>query len=302
MKKIAIKKIKIDKALVKKTVVDLLFLILASSIGAFSLTAVMLPNGLTCGGVSGIVRFIQHFIPIDFSILFYGGSIIILIIVTILLGLKEARKIVLMSILYPAVLVVFENIDYSLLEEKDVILAAIFCGVFFGVSSGIVFWRGYSFCGTDAIAKVLRKKLFPNTALSQILLVIDATIIICSAFIFGRNIALYALVTQAIFTKTVDFILYGFETKIVQLEIITRFTDEVTSYIINDIERGVSEVVITGGYTKTERKKLITLCSPRESILIKKFIARLDKNAFVTVVQVNTVWGNGEGFSDIGEN
>jgi len=289
----------INKEKIKKFTVDFIFLFLACSVGAFSLTAVMVPNGLTSGGLTGIVRIVQKFIPIDFSILYYGGSIILLVFVTLMMGLKEGRKILMLSVLYPAVLLLFEKFNFSLLEEKDVILAAIFCGVFMGVCSGIVFWRGYSFCGTDAIAKVLKKKLFHNTPLSQILLVIDATIIIGSAFIFGRNIALYALVTQVIFTKTVDFILYGLETKIVQLEIITRYPEEVTAYVMHEISRGVSEIAVLGAYTKTEHRKLVTLCSPRESILIKKFIAGLDKKAFVTVIPVGTVWGNGEGFRDI---
>ena len=292
-------KAKINKAAVKKMSTDMVFLIVASAIGSFSLTSVMVPNGLTCGGLSGIIRIIQYFFPFNFAILYYGGAIIIFLAATLFLGVKESRKILMLTILYPAILVLFEHLDFNLLEEKDVILAAIFCGVFFGVCSGLIFWRGYAFCGTDAIAKIIRKKFFPNVPLSQILLVLDATIIIFSAFIYGRNIALYALVTQVIFTKTVDFILYGFETKIVQLEIITKYTDEVSNYIMHDIGRGVSVITITGAYTKTEYKKLITLCSPRESMLIKKYVAGLDKRAFVTVLQVGTVWGQGEGFNDI---
>jgi len=232
--------------------------------------------------------------------MFYAGSFAIFGAVIIFLGFKEARKILTLTILYPAVLVVFEQLNFNLLEEKDVILAAIFCGVFFGICSGLIFWRGYAFCGTDAIAKILKKKLFPTVPLSQILLFLDAAIIICSAFIFGRNIALYALITQVIFTKTVDTILYGFETKIVQLEIITKYTNQVSDYIMNDICRGVSEITVVGAYTKTEHVKLVTLCSPRESMLIKKYVAGLDKKAFVTVIPVGTVWGHGEGFSDIG--
>ena len=291
----------INRKALKKFGVDLFFLIIACSAGAFSLTAVMIPNGLTSGGLTGVVRIIQNFVHVDFSILYYGGAFIILIVVSAMMGIKEGRKVLLLSILYPTVIFVFERFDFNLLEEKDTILAAIFCGVFFGTCSGLVFWRGYAFCGTDAVAKIIKKKLLPTVALSQILLVIDASIIIFSALIYGRNIALYALVTQVILTKTVDFVLYGFETKIVQLEIITQNTDALTEFIMKEIERGVTEVEITGAYTKSKRTKLITLCSPRESILIKKHIAETDKKAFVTVVRVDTVWGRGEGFSDINE-
>ena len=294
---------KINKETAKAFGTDFIFLFLACAIGAFSVTAVLIPNGLTSGGLTGIVRIVQKFLPftIDFSILFYGGSIMLLIFVAMTIGIKEARKILLMSILYPTVLFLFERLHFNLLEEQDVILAAIFCGVFGGACSGIVLWRGYAFCGTDAVAKVVKKKWLPNVSISQILLLIDASIIIGSAFIFGRNIALYALVTQVIIVKTIDFILYGFETKIVQLEIITNKPEEVADYIMNEIDRGVSESIITGAYTKKERKKLITLCSPRESVLIKKFIAQTDKKAFVAVIHVTSVWGYGEGFSDIDE-
>jgi uncharacterized membrane-anchored protein YitT (DUF2179 family) len=139
----------------------------------------------------------------------------------------------------------------------------------------------------------------PHVGLSQILMVIDAIVIIGSGFLFGRNIALYALVTQVIFSKTVDFVMYGFDTKAVQLEIITSKHDEVANYILNDINRGVTNVTVTGEYTKKSREKIVTICSPRESMLIKKFVAKKDNDAFVTVIHVDTVWGNGEGFSDI---
>lgn len=287
------------KEKVKGFFIDFAFLLLACGIGSFSLTAVLLPNGLTSGGLTGIVRMVQTVVPIDFSILYYGGSVIIFIIVIIFLGLREAKKILLLTVMYPAVLVIFEHLPFELLEEKDVILAAIFCGVFGGLCSGIVFWRGYAFCGSDAIAKVIRKKLLPSVPLSKIMLAVDGTIIICSAFMFGRNIALYALVTQVISSKMIDVVIFGFETKIVQLEIISNCADEIAEYIIKDIRRGVTEINVVGEYTKQTHRKLVCLCSPRESVLIRRFIAERDKRALVTVIHVDTVWGSGEGFHDI---
>ena len=296
-------KSKINKEAIKNFCIDFMFLTLACAIGAFSLAAVLIPNGLTSGGLTGMIRIIQNLLPFptSFSLLFYIGTACILIFVAVTIGLKEVKKILLLSVMFPSILLVFEWLNFNLLEQHDILLAAVFVGVLSGICSGIVFWRGYAFGGTDAIAKVIKKKWLPHIGISQILLVVDAVIIIGSAFIFGRNIALYALITQVIFAKTIDFVLYGFESKIVQLEIITNTPDEVTDYIINDIGRGVSESVITGAYTRKERKKLISLCSPRESVLIKRFIAKTDRSAFVAVIQVNSVWGHGEGFSDIDE-
>ena len=286
---------------VKRTIADMIFLILGCAIGAFSTTAVMIPNGLTCGGLTGIVRIVQNYISIDFSVLYYALAIVIWIVVILTLGFREGKKVLLVTLLYPAVLFVFEKLDFQLLEEKDLLLAAIFCGIFAGACNGFVFWRGYSSCGTESIAKIVKKKWMPQVDISRILLVLDCGIIVISAFIFGRNIALYALVTQIIASKVVDFIMYGFETKIVQMQIITAKGKEVADYVMHEIRRGVSSYDIVGEYTGKHRKQLIILCSPRESMVIKKFLLETDPQAFVTILQVNTVWGEGKGFTDMGE-
>ena len=286
---------------VKRTIADMIFLILGCAIGAFSTTAVMIPNGLTCGGLTGIVRIVQNYISIDFSVLYYALAIVNWIVVILTLGFREGKKVLLVTLLYPAVLFVFEKLDFQLLEEKDLLLAAIFCGIFAGACNGFVFWRGYSFCGTESIAKIVKKKWMPQVDISRILLVLDCGIIVISAFIFGRNIALYALVTQIIASKVVDFIMYGFETKIVQMQIITAKGKEVADYVMHEIRRGVSSYDIVGEYTGKHRKQLIILCSPRESMVIKKFLLETDPQAFVTILQVNTVWGEGKGFTDMGE-
>lgn len=285
----------------REHLIDYIFLIIACVIGAFATTAVMIPNGLTSGGLTGIVRIIQYYMDVDFSLTYYAGAFLILIIVGFAIGFKEAKKVLVVTVLYPAILFVMEQFNFQLLEEKDVILAAIFCGVFSGVCNGIVFWRGYSFCGTESIAKILKKKIMPQVDISKILLVLDAVIIVISAFIYGRNIALYALVTQFIASKMVDFIMYGFETKIVQVNINTSNPDEIIHYVMNDLNRGVTSRKIVGEFTGQEKKELVILCSPRESMLLRRFLAEIDPTAFVTVVHVDAVWGSGKGFSEIDE-
>lgn len=287
------------KETMRQRIVDYFFLILACAIGAFATTAVMIPNGLTIGGLTGIVRIMQYYVNLDFSLMYYAGAFVILIIVIATIGLKEAKKVLVVTIMYPAILFVLELFDFKLLEEKDVILAAIFCGVFSGVCNGIVFWRGYAFCGTESIAKIIKKKFMPQVDISKILLALDACIIIISAFIYGRNIALYALVTQFIASKMVDFIMYGFETKIVQVDIITSKAEETIEFVMQSLDRGVSSRKMVGEFTGVEKKELVVLCSPRESMLLKKFLAQTDPAAFVTVLHVDTVWGSGKGFTSI---
>ena len=82
----------IKKKKLKTLVVDFIVLILACSAGAFATTAVMIPNGLTSGGITGVVRIIQSFVNINFSIVYYMIAAIVFVLVTVLLGFKEAKK------------------------------------------------------------------------------------------------------------------------------------------------------------------------------------------------------------------
>lgn len=290
---------KIDKHKVKDFSIDFFVLLAACCISSFSVVSVMIPNGLTSGGLTGIVRIVQNFVPVDFSILYYCGVAIILLLVLVFLGWKEVKKMLLLSIMYPTVLMIFEHIPFQLLEEKDIILAAVFCGVFSGTYVGLVFWRGYASAGSEAIAKIFKKKLFPTMSMSKMLLVVDAIIIVTSAFVYGRNIAMYALITQVIVTKMAETVMYGFASKVVQLKIITHKADGIIQYVLEDLERGVSSIDITGEYTQKPFKQLTVFCSLRESHLIKKKIAAIDPKAFVTVTKVEAVWGHGKGFDDL---
>ena len=68
---------------------------------------------------------------------------------------------------------------------------------------------------------------------------------------------------------------------------------------MKDLNRGVSSRKTVGEFTGQEKKELVILCSPRESMVLKKFLATADPSAFVTVLHVDTVWGNGKGFTEI---
>ncbi len=287
----------LSKKRIKTFAIDMVYLLIACAMYSFAVDCVLVPNGLTTGGVTGILRMLQTFIPLDFSLMYYIASALIILLVLIFLGKKEAQKIILMAILFPASLLIFEHINFDLLSGDDKLLASIFCGIFMGACVGIIAWRGYSFCGSDAIAKIIKKKLFPDVTLSKCLLAIDTAVIIASIFFFDRNIALYAVVSQIIISRTMDLVIFGVETKLVKMDIISKIPDEVGEYVMREIGRGVSKQTIVGGYTGDEKLQLTVLCSPRESILIRRFIAERDPSAVAYVIQVGNAWGFG--FDDI---
>ncbi len=270
----------------------------AAVVGSTATVAIMIPNGLTFGGITGIARLIQSTTGWDYSLVYYALAMVVACIVWISLGFKELRKILLMSLAYPTIMLVIELLNIQFVTD-DKLLAAVFTGVVLGVSNGLTFKAGFSSGGTDSLAKVIKYKRFPHLAINDITFALNSLIVIVSALVMGLNIALYAIITIYVSMKVGEAVMYGLSTKIVELEIIPGDADALTKYIMEELGRGVSSVEITGEYTGDKRKQLKILCSPRESFLIKRHLAKNDPKSFVAVLGVNSVWGVGRGFSDI---
>jgi uncharacterized membrane-anchored protein YitT (DUF2179 family) len=283
-----------------KLFLDIIIVAIGCILTAFSITSILKPNGLITGGITGISIILESFIHIKYTYIYYALSILVLISAWIAMGRKEAFKIIILSIGFPVVLIVLENIDYSFIKG-DMMLSCVYFGIVYGLGVGLVLKRGFSFGGTDTIAKVLQYKLFSFISISQILLAIDGVIIASSAIVYNKNIALYAIISQIITMQIIDSVMFGFTSKKVQVEIISVKHEEITKYILFTIGRGASTYDIRGGFNKQARLKLQTICSPRESMLIKRFVAQIDPDAFVHVVPIISVWGKGAGFSRLVE-
>lgn len=282
----------------KKMIYELFYLTAGCFITAFSVNSILKPSGLVTSGITGISIVLEKYININYSVIYYFLTILILIVTLITLGKKEILKIAFISVVYPAVLVIMQKHPFVFVED-DLLLATIYFSVFYGIGIGMILRKGYSFGGTDTIAKILKKKILHTVSLSYILMAIDGIILIISGFAFGRNIALYAIISQLITTKVYDYIMFGLGTKLNRLEIISDSHSKIANYIMHEIKRGVTVIDIVGCYTNEKKVKLVTVCSPRESTLIKAFIKGCDSRAYVEVVQNVLVWGKGNRFINL---
>lgn len=286
------------KANVKKLLFDTLYLTIGCFITAFAVNYILKPNGLITSGITGLAILLEKYVHINYSYIYYIATFIILITTYILLGKKEISKIIFISILYPTVLLLMQGIEFKFVEN-DLLLASIYFSAFYGIGVGMILRKGFSFGGTDTIARILNKKLFPSVRVSYLMLVLDGIIIIAAAFSFGRNIALYSIISQLIFSKICDYMMFGFATKLYKLEIISSKYEEISSYIMHDLGRGVTLFKIKGCYTNEEKIQIESICSPNEVVLIQNLIKKIEPGAFVKVLPVANVWGKGRRFIDI---
>lgn len=287
-----------EKVNIKKFVSNIIYLTLGCIITAFSVNYILKPNGLVTSGITGLAIILEKYMNINYSYIYYFMTFIILIVTFLIMGKKEIVKIVFLSILYPTVLLVMQNYEFKFVEN-DLLLASIYFSIFYGIGVGMILRKGFSFGGTDTIARVLNIKLFPSINVSYIMLFLDGIVIIIAAFAFGRNIALYSVISQLIVTKVCDYIMFGFGTKLYKLEIISCKYEEISKFIMTKLGRGVTVLKVKGAYTNDEKIQIESVCSPSQSIMIQKYIKEIDQAAFVKVLPIVSVWGKGNRFINI---
>lgn len=268
-------------------------------LGSLGSISVMIPNGLTCGGISGISRIVQHYSGWDYSLIYYGLAMIIAVVVWLNLGVKELRKILFMSFAYPLVMFLIELSGLVIIESDDLFLVSVITGCLFGASNGLAFKAGFSSGGSDSLAKILKYRFIPHMSLNYLNFAINVIVIIVSAFVFGVNIAMYAVVITFVSTKVGEAVMYGIGGRIVELNIVSHQPEELKNFIVHDLGRGATTLEVTGGYTGEKMEQVKVICSPRESFIIKRYLAKHDPRAFVSITSVTSVWGSGKGFSDI---
>jgi len=283
---------------IKRFIYDTFYLTAGCLITAFSVNYILKPNGLITSGITGLSIVLEKYLQINYSYVYYIITFIILIAAFVLMGKKEVMKIIFLSILYPSVLLLMQGIEFKFVEN-DLLLASIYFSIFYGIGVGMILRKGFSFGGTDTIARILNKKLFPSINISYLMTALDGIVIITAAFAFGRNIALYSIISQLIVTKVCDYIMFGFGTKLYKLEIISSKYEEISNYIMYELGRGVTLFKIKGCYTNEEKIQIESICSPNQAVLIQKLIIKIEPSAFVKVLPVINVWGKGRRFIDI---
>jgi len=282
----------------KKLFSDTIYLTIGCLITAFSVNYILKPNGLITSGITGLAIVLEKYLHINYSYIYYFATLIILLITFVLMGKKEIMKIIFLSVLYPTVLLAMQSFEFKFVEN-DLLLASIYFSLFYGLGVGMILRKGFSFGGTDTLARILNKKAFPSINVSYIMLVLDGFVIITAAFAFGRNIALYSIISQLIITKVCDYIMFGFGTKLYKLEIISSKYEEISKFIMFELGRGVTLINVTGCYTNEEKVQIESVCSPNQAVMIQKLIKQVDSTAFVKVLPVINVWGKGIRFIDI---
>lgn len=274
-----------------------IYIIIGSTILAAGVNMFLAKIRLVTGGLSGLAIIIQYLTEKQYGRgipLWFTNIVVNIPLLAIAIKLK-GRKFVGKSV-FAAAYLSFALFYTSFIPapEVDFLLSSIFGGVFVGIGLGFVLRASASTGGTDLAANIIKVYL-KNVPIAKIILVIDSTIIIIGAFVFGIEKAMYALISVYIVSKVIDSILEGINFS-KAVFIISDNSKEIAEALMKDLKRGVTGINGTGMYTKGEKQVLFVVVGKNQIVPLQKMVKEIDTKAFITIADVREVLG--EGFTE----
>jgi len=270
---------------------DIIFIIVGTFLMSIAISLVYDPMSIVNGGVTGIGIILNHLfnIPISLSNLVINIPIFALYLVVI--GRKSTAKSLFASLLLTAFLAIWDILPELNLCGDDILLAAIYGGIFSGVGIGLVFLASTTTGGTDMLAALLQRKMRHYT-LPQIMFVLDGLVILAGLATFGVKNTMYAIITIYVTNKISDAILEGFKFAKVAY-IITDHGKEIADAILVELDRGVTGFDATGMYSGNHKDVLMCAVGKKEIVKVLDIVNKIDPIAFVTVHDAREVMGEG---------
>ncbi len=271
----------------KKTLINGMLLILGCLLIALTFNIFCVPNKIVPGGLSGVGIIFDHLFEIKTSYVLLVGNLLLVTTGIICLGLKDTIPSIIGAVVYTLIMYLTECMNITI-NLSSVFLNVITVGVLFGVGCTMVYLSGCSLGGLDIIGVIFNKKF--GLTLGTALFIVNGTVLVIGTFIFGIEALLISLIIRYIESKIIDTFLTGIsDSKI--LFINTDKIEEITKYIIEEIESGVSEIKVTSGFKKQKNTVLMCVVPTEKYLLLKSQIIQIDNDAFITVMDSYEVYG-----------
>lgn len=275
----------------RRTLQEYALLALGALIQAIGLRLFLIPAQLVSGGLSGTAQIINYFTNWPIGVMVFIGNIPLFLLGWRYLGAARFAKRTALAILLFSVftdLLVFIKPPIS--TQGDLFIESLYGGIIMGIGLGLVYRGQGTSGGSDILGRILNHRF--GISISQAYLITDTLVVLAGGFAFGWNKALYGLV--AIYVSGIAAEAAAEGSSIYRdVMIITDNPDQVKKDILVDMERGVTVIEGTGGWTGHDRPVLFTVVTRSEVNMLKEIVREADPDAFMVIGQANEALGEG---------
>lgn len=297
--------VKLTKAAVWEMCKNNLLMLAGIVIYVISYVYFLLPYQLISGGMNGIATLIYYTIGFHPSITYLVMNVFLIIIGAKIMGWNYCVKTVLAIGIISFLINIFQEgittIDAQGNEQlmhivgDQKFMACVIGALMEGLGLALVFLAGGSTGGIDIIASSINK--YWNISMGRLMFCIDLAIIGSSYFIFHNlETMVVGYLTMLMSMFFLDYVTNGLRQS-VQFIIVSDKYEEIATEVNQKMERGVTVLYGEGFYSKEKRQVLLILAKKFESRALFALIRQIDPRAFVSMGNVEGVFG--EGFDKI---
>lgn len=276
---------------------EYLFILFGSAMAGFGIAAFTMPAKIAGGGVNGIATILFHTFGFE-----PGISMLVMNIPLFLIGLKVfGPKYGLKSLLGMILLSLFVSLTGRIIgytgiipytDSVDIMLSALFGGLFIGSGIGLVMKSGANTGGTDILGQIV--SYLTPLPLGTSLLLVDAMVIITSAFIFGIVRAMFAIISVYVSSQMINYVIMVMGTKYAKtVYIFSDRLDTIKQQVIEELQHGGTIFSGTGIYTGESRDMLMTIIPNQQISRLTILVHKADPKAFMVVEEAYKVLGEG---------
>lgn len=272
-----------------------LILMVAGIINAFGVTIFLFPVKLYDSGISGLSMLLDQVTP---EYLTLAVFLLALNIPIFIFGLKhQGLSFTIYSIftvgIYSLMSYLIMNvfpIDVSFvspLAGSDLLLCAIFGGLISGIGSGLTIRFGGAIDGIDVLSVTFAKRL--NVSIGTFVLIFNTLLYVtCGIVIQSWILPLYSIVTYFVGSRTVDYIVEGFDRSKCAM-IVTTKAVEITDALSDEFKLSGTIVKAVGGYSKKEKEIVYFIINHFQINKLKQIVHEIDKSAFISLQDVSDI-------------
>ncbi|WP_208001656.1 YitT family protein [Macrococcus carouselicus] len=269
-------------------------ILIGSVIFSFGIINFNMAYHLTEGGFTGIALILYHLFGISPALMNLIFNIPLFIIGYRFLGRTSFYYTLIGSLSSTFFLYLFEKYPFNFsLNKEDLFLVALLGGVMIGIGLGIILRAGGTTGGVDIIARVTKK--YFNWPMGRVIFMFDCLVLVITYLALGDiRITLYTFICVYVGGQIIDTVQDTGYTARGAL-IISEQYQSIGDAINTVLERGVTQISAHGHYSNIERPMLYCVVPKNEITRLRQLIHAIDPHAFVSMIEVHEV--HGEGFT-----
>ena len=267
-----------------------LLIALGTALTAGALGLIVLPQRMAAGGITGLSVLLSRVLPLPVAAIVFVLNAGLFLLGWACAGREFAFKTLLVSLLFPVLLELFQRMDILAALCTDPLLSSLLAGGMLGFGTGLVLLGNGSCGGFDILGVVLNKKL--GLPVSLVMFLCDSAVLISQALTVGVLNTVYGVLVILVCSFTLNRVLTNGKEE-GQMLIFSQKYEEIRRALLEDQDVGLTFLNGETGYQRRPIKVIVTVMPHSKIENVKKAVYGIDPTAFLLLNSTRYVGGKG---------